>query len=134
MPYFNRTTGIATNFVKECLTVEYFDPLNGKGGEKLEITKLLNGYIKINKFGWEGHTLKLVLSNTRLSEIKNIILYLTRKAVVYPNTYREINDSLQKINEYTEFQPILNLSMFGINIIKYPENNKWSIEFSVSVS
>ena len=125
---------IDTNFVKECQTVEYFDPQIGKGGLKLEITKLQNGYTKIIKPGWEGYTLEIVFSNTRLSEIKNLILYLARKAVVYPNTYKEINESLQKINEYTEFQPILNLSMFWINIKKYPENNTWSIEFLVAVS
>jgi len=38
---------IDTNFVKECQTVEYFDPQIGKGGLKLEITKLQNGYTKV---------------------------------------------------------------------------------------
>lgn len=125
---------IDSYFIKECGPVEYFDPQIGKGGLKLEITKLQNGYAKIIKPGWEGSTLALVMPNTRLSEIRNLILYLARKAVVYPNTFKEINESLQNINEYTELQQILNLSMFWINIKKYPENNTWSIEFLVASS
>ena len=127
-------TYIENNHLPICETVEYFDPNQGKGGQKLEITKYHNGFTKINKYGWEGYTLEYVTPNTRLSEIKNLILYIARKAVVYEKTYMVILDSLQKIEEHNEYQQILSLSMFGINIKKYPESNTWAIEFLVAVS
>lgn len=119
-------------FVKECQTVEYFDPHIGKGGLKLEITKLQNGFTKIIKHGWEGFTLELVMSDTRLSEVRNLILYLARKSVVYSSTFEELNDSMQKLSEFSEFQEILSLSMFWVSITKHPNLNTWSIEFNVA--
>ncbi len=128
------TKYIETYYKPLCETVEYYDPNKSKGGEKLEITKLQNGYTKIIKVGWEGYSMELLLPEIRLSEVKNLILYIARKAIVYPNTYKEINESLLNINEHSQYQEILNLSMFWISIKKYPESNKWSIEFSVAVS
>lgn len=128
------TKYLETYYKPLCETVEYFDPKKGKGGQKLEITKLQNGYTKIIKVGWEGYAMELLLPKIRLSEVKNLILYIARKAIVYPNTYKEINESLLNINEHSEYQEILNLSMFWISIIKYPESDTWSIEFSVAVS
>jgi hypothetical protein len=125
---------IENNFLPICETVEYFDPNQGKGGQKLEISKYHKGFTKINKYGWEGYSLEFVTPNTRLSEIKNLILYIARKAVVYEKTYIIILDSLQKMEEYNEYQQILSLSMFGINIKKYPKSNTWAIEFIVAVA
>lgn len=125
---------IENNFVKACETAVFFEPRKGQGGQTTEITKLQNGYTKINTYGWEGHTLELVLPNSKISEIKNLILYIARKAIVYQGTFKNIEDSLQNINDYSDYQEILNLSMFWIRIKKYPEINTWSIEFSIAVS
>ncbi|HMU02743.1 MAG TPA: SH3 domain-containing protein, partial [Saprospiraceae bacterium] len=52
---------IETYYKPLCETIEYFDPKKGKGGQKLEITKLQNGYTKIIKVGWEGYAMELLL-------------------------------------------------------------------------
>lgn len=132
------TAYIEKHFTKICDPVEYYNGSDGEGFQILQIQKLSRNFTEIKIGGWEGYGTELIMPDTRLSEVKNLILILANGCGLKDSILSELKNNLNALtDEGKALQEVLSLDMFWLRIKRYPTQNnslKWSIEFDCASS
>jgi Bacterial SH3 domain len=113
--------------------IKYSNGIDGEQASSFIMQKLNKGLTMIKSGGWESGGFELQMTNTRLSEIKNLLIQIGNNGIKTDEFYKKLKVNISKISEKgINIQDLYQIDDFNIKIINAKckaDNLSWNITF-----